>query len=95
MLKPICVDCRRFFKPKKTGYYFTEGMPITNGVRPGIADAALWKPYKVWSGDIYECDGCHKTIIVGIGLKPVSQQHHEDFHAVREKLDARFQVNDC
>ena len=44
-MKPICVPCQRFFRMKRSGYYFTEGMP--NGqTRPaaGKAHAHEWKP---------------------------------------------------
>ncbi len=81
---------------KRGGFYFVEGMPKTNGVRAGTVDAELWQPYKVWAGDVWACEGCGATIISGVGQRPVSERHHEDFHDVIEKLNAKqFQVNDC
>jgi hypothetical protein len=97
MLKPICVSCQRFFRPKKTGYYFTEGMPATNSeTPPGKEFDHLWRPYKVWCGDLWECQGCGIEIVVGAGSRAIAELHHVDFTEVRKKLHAdQFNVNDC
>lgn len=97
MLKPICVPCQRFFRMRKSGFYFTEGMPV-GPERPasGTAEPEKWKPYKVWSGDRWECEGCGATIISGTGARPVSEHYMEDFETVRAGLNAaQLQVNDC
>ena len=97
-LKPICVPCHRFFRMKKAGVYFTEGMPMNGSSRvaPGTSEADKWKPYKVWSGDRWECEGCGATIISGTGLSPVAIQHEDKFEETRCSLGAdRFMVNDC
>lgn len=96
MLKPICVKCHRFFRPKKTGYYFIEGMPVGTDVKPGNAEPDKWIPYKIWCGDLWECQGCGATIISGSGIRSVRDQHHDDFKEMMISLGARqFQVNDC
>lgn len=88
MLKPICVRCRKFFRMKKSGFYFTEGMPKDSA-------CAEWKPYKVWAGDLWECRGCGAEIVSGFGQQPCAEHYQEDFAAVRERLGAaQFQVND-
>lgn len=97
-MKPICVPCCRFYRPKKTGYFFTEGMPADGERRPkpGKAEPEKWQPYKIWSGDLWECPDCKVAIVVGVGLMPVAERHHDDFPKTRINLSADlFQVNDC
>jgi hypothetical protein len=96
-LKPICIPCQRFFRVKKSGFYFTEGMPIGDGrAAPGTTEPEKWKPYKIWSGDRWECEGCGAQIVSGVGLSPISVQHKTDFNDYMKSLGAdQFQVNDC
>jgi hypothetical protein len=95
-MKPICVPCKRFFRAKQSGFYFIEGMPKANDARPGTQDPDQWQPYKLWVGDLYECPGCHATIVSGFGNGPIAERHHTDFAAQVNLLGAdQFQVNDC
>lgn len=96
-LKPVCVPCQRFFRMIKAGFYFTEAMPVGPG-RPasGTSEADKWRPYKVWVGDKWECEGCGATILSGYGNRPLATQHEEDFEdKVRRYGAAQLQVNDC
>lgn len=96
-MKPICFPCQRFFRQRKSGFYFIEGMPIGPGTaRAGLVDADKWKPYKIWSGDVWVCPGCDAKIISGVGFAPVSEHYKENFNDLVAKLNAtQFQVNDC
>lgn len=95
-LKPICIPCQRFFRMTKSGFYFIEGMPIGRDVEPGTAQAEKWKPYKVWSGDRWRCEGCGAEIISGTGHENIAEHYQDDFPAVVNRLNAaQFQVNDC
>lgn len=97
MPKPVCFPCQRFFRMKKMGFYFIEGMPV-GGVfpTPGKDHPEDWKPYKVWVGDKWECEGCGAAILTGFGANPIALQHEEDFKAIVESLGAdKYQVNDC
>jgi hypothetical protein len=94
-LKPICHPCRQFFRPAKTGFYFIEGMPVGNNVRPGLVDAGSWRPYKLWAGDLWECRGCKATIIIGTTGGPIAEHFMTDFKEQCERLHAVYQVNDC
>ena len=95
-MKPICVPCQRFYRPKKTGFYFIESMPIYNGAPSGNSHPELWRPYKIWSGDLWECLGCGHQTISGVGVNPISIKHEPDFEMIAEKLKAiQFEVNDC
>ena len=96
-MKPICVPCQRFFRMQKSGFYFTEGMPTGNYRPPsGNGSSGEWKPYKIWSGDLWQCEGCGAKIISGCGMSPIRIQHEKDFADVSQSLNAhQFQVNDC
>lgn len=97
-LKPICVPCRRFYRPKKNGYNFIEGMPAPGGTRPtppGNLAPEQWKPYKLWSGDLWECEGCLHQLIKGCAEQPLSEHYMPDFEEKVVQYAATFQVNDC
>ena len=94
-MKPICVKCQRFYRPKKNGLFFIEGMPRVSPALPGLREPANWQPYKIWSGDVWECPDCHAEIIVGTGREPVAIQHEAGFRADIEALGAKLQINDC
>jgi hypothetical protein len=64
-MAPICVPCQRFYRPEKNGYTFLEGMPIANAP-PGKEYAHAWKPYKLWRGDLWKCEGCGHLTIAGV-----------------------------
>ena len=95
MPKPVCVPCQRFFRPKKNGLAWVEGMPIESGALPGTAEPEKWQPYKLWNSDLMECEGCGAQIIVGHGLKPLSIQHEDEFASRVESWGATLQINDC
>jgi hypothetical protein len=82
---------------KKSGFYFIEGMPeygVTNP-EPGVSQNKLWRDYKLWSGDLWECRGCGNQIISGIGFLPVSEHYKPEFKDLIQICNAEFRVNDC
>lgn len=95
-MKPICVGCRRFYRPEKNGFAFIEGMPVGN-VRPlpGTAEPDNWKPYKLWEGDLWRCHGCGHLLIVGVGLAPIAEHYQPDFNSKAAAHGVELQVNDC
>jgi hypothetical protein len=94
-MKPICVKCRRFFRPKKNGFYFLEGRQKEMPAAPGLAEPEKWQPYKLWAGDQWECQGCGVTIIVGTGQKPLAEHFEADFDQAVKAFNPKLQVNDC
>lgn len=99
-MKPICVPCQRFFRPKKNGYWFIEGMPIGNGqlppALPGTAEPQRWEPYKLWQGDLWQCEGCSAQIVSGVAHQPFAEHYQENFVQKVEATGAKqLQVNDC
>lgn len=137
-MKPICLPCHRFFRPKQNGYYFIEGMPrgrhacpackdspiagtvwlkqslddgfgeqvpcdacggtgeVAGDIEPGLAEPENWHPYKIWCGDVWECQGCGAQIISGVGAGPVDEHYKDGFKERVKQLGAdQYQVNDC
>lgn len=96
-MKPVCVPCQRFFRMKKAGFYFIEGFPTGDGrAAPGTSEADKWKPYKIWVGDRWECEGCGTAILSGFGSSPLAEHYQPDFKQQVERYGAdRLQVNDC
>ena len=97
-MKPICVKCQRFYRARKNGYYFIEGMPRAGVKRalPGTEAPEQWQPYKVWVGDLWACEGCGHELISGVGRGPVAEHYQTDFASTVERLTAdQLQVNDC
>lgn len=80
---------------KKTGFYWVEAMPITNGALPGTQEEENWTPYKLWAGDLFECEGCGTQTISGVPNGPVAEHYQEDFEGWIRKLAPVLQVNDC
>jgi len=94
-MKPICVNCQRFYRPKKNGVFFIESMPTVSGAPAGKTAPESWKPYKLWSGDLWECHGCGHQIISGVGREPIAEHYQETFASDVNAYGARLQINDC
>ena len=94
-MKPICVPCQRFFRPKHNGENFIEAMPLQTAAPTGASRPDLWKPYKLWSGDLWECQGCKAQIVVGVGVGPMAEHFQPEFELECKRAKARIQVNDC
>ena len=99
-MKPICVKCQRFYRPKKNGFYFIEGMPegtleLGRPIEPGTVEPERWKPYKLWVGDLWECRGCGHQTIAGVSHRPLREHYEPDFAEQVKRLGATYQVNDC
>jgi hypothetical protein len=97
-MRPICVACQRFYRAKKNGFYFIEGMPRAGAPRnptPGTSEPEHWEPYKLWVGDLYECEGCGHQIVSGFGRGPIAEHYQQDFLERVVRVGAELQVNDC
>lgn len=82
------------FRPKKNDYKFIEGMPIGEAL-PGTATPDKWRPYKLWAGDKWECEGCGAVIVVGVAQRPIDEHYTETFKKNVELFGPQLQVNDC
>lgn len=95
-MKPVCVKCQRFYRPKRNGTPFIESKPIGGKLVPqGTSRPDLWEPYKLWMGDLWQCQGCGHQLISGVAGKPISQDYHHDFHQNIAAFDPKIVVNDC
>ena len=79
----------------KDGFYLIEGMPNGNWVKPGTSEPENWKPYKLWVGDLWKCQGCGHTLVVGVGMNPIAEHYQPEFPRYVERLNVTYQVNDC
>lgn len=86
-MKPICVSGRKFFRMKKSGVYFEEEMPLR--------DESEWGPYKIWAGDVWQCDSCGTEIISGVGLRPLAEHYQPDYAEHAARLSPMLRVDDC
>lgn len=94
-MTPICVPCKRFYRCKKNGYWFLEGMPIGENVKSGNAEPEKWEPYKLWVGDLYECLGCGHQTIAGVPSHHADEHYTATFKDNLERFEPQIQINDC
>jgi hypothetical protein len=106
----ICVDCKKFLRPKKNGVVVEEMMPAAEA-RPNGQDyttknaegrVTFWAPYKLWAADLWECPGCSKEVIAGLPIQgPMAEHYMPGYQELRAELIARrseehfYQVPDC
>lgn len=93
-MRPIvCVPCKLFFRPAKTGVVIEEGMPLGPVQADGSPDR--WGPYKLWSADKWKCPGCGAEVIFGMGRQPIAEHFEKDYAATVTRLAPLFRVEDC
>ena len=94
-MKPACVKCQRFYRVKKNGFKFVEGMPIGSNVPPGTEAPGMWSPYKLWACDLWRCDGCGHELLSGYANRPIVEHYQEGFADAVKAEGADLQINDC
>ena len=57
--------------------------------------ASGWGPYKLWNGDLYECEGCGAQIVVGIAHQPLSEHYQPDYAATVAIHRPLCRIDDC
>jgi hypothetical protein len=81
----VCVECNRQMRPKKNGFEFIEFARMN-----GHADEQ--SPYKVWSGDLWECQDCGLQIVhTDSRQTPVSEHHQPNFAERCEQIEVHAQ----
>lgn len=68
-------------------------MPENSDVAPGVLNADQWRPYKLWAGDKWECEGCGAQIVVGVAQRPIAEHYQPEF--AKYATASQLQVNDC
>lgn len=76
----ICCKCNQQMRPKKNGVYILE--VLENGITP----------YKLWSGDLIECQNCGTEVVIGFGLHPIAEHWQGDFQQKLESFKPTYQV---
>jgi len=94
-MKPICVKCQRFYRVQKNGVAFIEAMPFGVNAPPGTEAPELWRPYKLWRGDLWRCEGCDHVLIAGVARAPVVEHYQSEFNDWVDKLGPIVTINDC
>ncbi len=79
-MRPVCVPCRRTYRPKKNGMAFVE---MANG-----------RQYKLWMGDLWKCPGCGHELISGVGLKPIAEHYQERFAPQVRAWNAELEIEE-
>lgn len=89
-----CVPCRKFYRVKKIGVAFEEGMP--GGSRLADPGGDGWGPYKLWMGDLCECPGCGAQIVfTATGQQPIAEHYQPTYAAARERFRPIVRIDDC
>ncbi len=83
-MMPVCVPCRKFYRPEKNGVIVEEGMP--SGSRQPITDSSGWGPYKLWYADKLKCPDCGHELIYGYGADAFAH-HFQSTYAGEKKLN--------
>lgn len=78
MPKLVCVECERDYKVVVTGNYVIEMF-----CNPP-------EPYKILSGDRWECPGCGHQIIAGFGSTPLAEHFQDKFsNSLNKAFDSK------
>lgn len=91
MPKPICMTCKKFYRPKKNGVTIEEGMPVDRGKLL----ARKWVPYKLWRGDLMECPSCHHQIVHGFGYQPLAEHYQKNYDRIKAAEGVIAFIEDC
>lgn len=68
----VCVQCNRQMRPKKNGFEFLEMARMEYDGNP--------VPYKLWSGDLWECKGCGTEIVyTDVRQSPIAEHYQPGF----------------
>ena len=77
----VCVNCNRQMRPKKNGFEFVE-LARMHG------HSQDQSPYKVWSGDLWECQDCgQKIVYTDPRQQPISEHYQAGFADIASRLD--------
>lgn len=68
----VCVKCNQQMRPKKNGFEFVE-----------LIGSVVQSPYKLWSGDLWECQACGQQIIYTDPRQSPIAEHFQDTFAER------------
>lgn len=74
-------------------------MPIKSQNRlpdQSLIEVTDWKSYKLWMGDLWECQGCGaELVLTGAAQVPVGEHFQKDYQQLLETFRPKFLVKDC
>jgi hypothetical protein len=73
----VCVQCNRQMRPKKNGFEFLEMAKMGQGYGSNPV------PYRLWSGDLWECQDCGQEIVYTNPRQMPIAEHFQDGFAER------------
>lgn len=77
----VCAKCNRAMRPKKNGFPFVE--------------LAQDRPYKLWYGDLWECQDCGAEIVyTAWSQQPIAEHYQPDFAAKLESHKPTVQAKE-
>lgn len=77
----VCAKCNRAMRPKKNGVAFTE--------------MAQDRPYKLWMGDLWECQDCGAEMIYSHPQQsPIAESYEARFAAQMESFKPTYQAKE-
>lgn len=98
MKKPACVGCQRFFKIKRNGVLIEEGMPFPTGETQADQPKEGWRPYKLYVGDLWECERCGTQLALG-NSQAVCEHYMPNYDTIKTRYRDRGlllpMVEDC
>jgi hypothetical protein len=65
-MRPVCVPCK------------AEYWCIKNEAT--VEQTAGGRPYKLWSGDLWQCPGCDHKLVIGFASRPLAESHQTDLY---------------
>jgi hypothetical protein len=74
---PVCAKCRIEMRIKKTGIDVEEM-------------AGCDSPYRIWSADLFSCQGCGHEVVVGFGKTPISEHYKPEYADIQKTVKVRF-----
>ena len=89
----VCATCRKFYRVKKNGVPFEEGMPLGRVQADGGPES--WGPYKLWMADLCECPDCGTQVLVTAARQaPLAEHFQTDYATTRERFAPALRVDD-
>jgi hypothetical protein len=82
---PVCVSCRISMHPKKNGVAYVETHEFDAKTNIGIERKEV-KPYKIWEADMWACQKCGVSVLIGFGKTPYAFYYEETFNEVLENV---------
>lgn len=87
-----CPKCRRMYRIKKNGVNIEEGAPIGEPNDHGEYDE--WTAYKLYKGDLWECEGCGAQLVVP-ARAPLGEHYEPDYARKLAIYPPMCRIDDC